>query len=213
MLLQNEDEFDFQLIFPHTNRFLCKNHTQNVSEFRSEKKLVCVWLLLLLRLYMRLCLCEFMRECGNSRRNSLFVVLLFAIFSFRRCRVVAWLRSNLNFLRFCFGCSTHKRAHIYIYTTQRRTCVLSVLFYREGKARRKKACCVYIHRTEQLTFFALTELLLLLTFCSFQCLRTAVNGKKVYYFQCTTVFSGCTLNLNFFLRLTYIYVNILLYFR
>lgn len=144
MLLQNEDEFDFQLIFPHTNRFLCKNHTQNVSEFRSEKKLVCVWLLLLLRLYMRLCLCEFMRECGNSRRNSLFVVLLFAIFSFRRCRVVAWLRSNLNFLRFCFGCSTHKRAHIYIYTTQRRTCVLSVLFYREGKARRKKSMlCIH----------------------------------------------------------------------
>lgn len=184
-----------------------KSHTE-CFRVSVRKKLVCVWLLLLLRLYMRLCLCEFMRECGNSRRNSLFVVLLFAIFSFRRCRVVAWLRSNLNFLRFCFGCSTHKRAHIYIYTTRRRTCVLSVLFYREGKARRKKACCVYIHRTEQLTFFALTELLLPLTFCSFQCLRTAVNGKKVCRFQCTTVFFCCTLHLNFSLRLTIIFGNI-----
>lgn len=107
-MLMNEDNYCSNWFFHTREQILCKNHTQNVSEFLSEKKLVYVWLLLL-RLYEFM----FVWECGNSRRNSLFVVLLLLFFSFRRCRVVAWLRSNLNFLRFCFGCYTQTCTYTY----------------------------------------------------------------------------------------------------
>lgn len=149
MLMPNEDEFDFQLIFPHTNRFLCKNHTQNVSEFLSEKKLVCVWLLLLLRLYMSLCLCEFMRECGNSRRNSLFVVLLLLFFLFV---AVVWLPGCALTLIFCVSAlaALHTNVHTYTYTLLKGAHVFS-LYYSTEKARQGEKSMLCIHTQNRAT--------------------------------------------------------------
>lgn len=183
-MLMNEDNYCSNWFFHTREQILCKNHTQNVSEFLSEKKLVYVWLLLL-RLYEFM----FVWECGNSRRNSLFVVLLLLFFLFV---AVVWLPGCALTLIFCVSAlaATHKRAHIHIHCLKR-TCVLSTVLQRQGKAKKSMLC---IHTQNSATHvFRFNRVAPHIKFCSFYCRRPAVNGKKwvaVYHLR--------TLRLNFF---------------
>lgn len=134
-----------------------KSHTEFQS-FLSEKTRVCL-VAAAAPINVNVCIyivcvsiCLLMCACVCLRIEEIrFFSLAFCYFFFSSsCGV--WLPGCALTLIFCVSAlaATHKREHIHIYTQAHMCSTLP-----EGKAKKRKqhAVCVYIHRTEQLTFF------------------------------------------------------------